>query len=458
MQQHDVAPTRPTAGIAIGLLVLSAAAALLWWYIGTAAVDVVYADTWAYLPTIEHALSGRLSAADLFAAHNQNRTPLLDVVLLASARYDAFDLVHVDYAGPLFIAATGMILLIICRSLFCSRNTAMAVTFTCVVLLLSSLGQWENLLLPINLVFFATITFSAASVVLVHRYLVDPQPRLLSPAFLGGTAMSVLALFCMAGGVVVWVVNSVQIAVSCWLHKTRTGPGVIAYGTAGGLSIAVYLHGLGQQAGGGFALSHPQEFGRFLLIGTGNALVGFFRNVPSVQLDLAVGAMLLACYGGVALIWIRLAKADQAATLGLLCLVLLGVGEEALIALGRLPYGARYAAASRYSTLTLVSVAAALIFLAWHAARSRSGVVMAVLLGTAVAAFSMMADWNELEMAGARRQYGENLKHILQVGDIGEAEAASLEWGSAQGGHLQDIVDGNAFLRRYRLSLYRNEP
>lgn len=458
MRHHRAAASRPGAAIAAGLVILSGAAAFLVWYISRTAVNVVYADTWAYLPMVGRALSGGLSASDLFAAHNENRTLLLNAVLVASARFDAFDLVHVDYISVLFITITGLVLLASCADLFRGRNTAMSAVFTCIVLLLSALQQWENLLLPINLVFFATITFSVASVTSVHRYVLARRPRLLSPAFLGGIAFSELALLSMGGGVVVWVVNGLQIALSYVLHKTRTGSGLIVYVMAGSLSIAGYLHDLRQQAGGSFAASHLLAFARFFLIGLGSSLVGFFHNMPDVQLDLAMGTILLACYAAVVLAWLWSSKADQADTLGVLCLVLLGIGEEALIGLGRLSYGVTYAAASRYSSLTLISIAASLVFFAWHAARFRASAAIAVLLGLIVATFSMIDDWNELAMAGARRQYGEHLQHILQSGQIGEAEAESLEWGRAQGGRVQDIEDGNAILRSHRLSFYRNEP
>jgi hypothetical protein len=458
MRHHRAAASRPAAAIAAGLVTLSGATAFLLWYISRTAVDVVYADTWAYLPMVGRALSGGLSASDLLAAHNENRTLLLNVVLVASAKYDAFDQVHIDDIGAVFIAITGLVLLCSCANLFRGRDMAMAAVFTCIVLLLSALQQWENLLLPINLVFFATITFSVASVASVHRYVLARRPRLLSPAFLGGIVFSELALLSMGGGVVVWVVNGLQIALSYGLHKTRTGSGLIVYVAAGSVSIASYLHDLGQQAGGGFALSHPLAFAQFFLIGLGGSLVGFFHNAPDGQLDLTMGAILLACDAGVVLIWLWSSKADQAASLGVLCLVLLGIGEEALIGLGRLSYGVTYAAASRYASLTLISIAASLVFFTWHAARSRASAAIAILLGLTVATFSVIDDRNELVMAAARRQYGEHLQHLLQSGQIGDAEADALEWGRAQGGGVQDIVDGNAILRSHRLSFYHDEP
>jgi len=458
MRHQHIARNRSIAAIAACLLVLSGSTAFLVWYIDRTAVDVVYADTWAYLPMVGRALSGGFSATDLFAAHNENRTLLLNAVLLASAKFDAFNLVHADDIGVLFIAATGLVLLSSCINLFRGRDMAMAAAFICSALLVSALEQWEDLLLPINFVFFATITFGVAAIVLMHRYVVAPRPRLLSAAFLGSIAVSELALFSMGGGVVVWGINALQITLSYLLHKTRTGSGLIVYVAVGGVSIAGYLHGLGHQIGVGFSASHPWAFVQFFLIGLGNSLVGFFHNEPYLPLDMTAGTLLFACYCGVTAIWLRLAKADQAVALGLLCLVLLGVGEEALIALGRLPYGVSYAAASRYSALTLISVAASLVFFAWHAPRSRSSAVIAVLLGLAVVTFSMIDDRNELGMADARRQYGEHLQSILRSGQIEEAEAESLEWGQVQGGSAQDIVDGNAILRDYRLSFYHNEP
>jgi hypothetical protein len=155
----------------------------------------------------------------------------------------------------------------------------------------------------------------------------------------------------------------------------------------------------------------------------------------------------------------RLSRTDQQAALALFCLVLLGMAEELLIGLGRLRYGVNYAAASRYSTLTMVAPAASMIFLAWHADKSRTSAVLSVVLGTAICIFSLLADNNEIAMANARRQYGENLQRMLRAGRIGADELRQLQWGNEiQGGSPQDIQNGIQTLQHYRLSLYHAVP
>jgi hypothetical protein len=132
--------------------------------------------------------------------------------------------------------------------------------------------------------------------------------------------------------------------------------------------------------------------------------------------------------------------------------LLLGVSEELLIGLGRLSLGVVGAAAPRYSTLTMISVAASLILLAFYANRSRAYATMAVLLGVGICVCSILADYNEILMAGSRRQYGENLQRILRHGQVGADDMRQLEWRS-----LSDIQFGNRMLRQFHLSLYHDD-
>jgi hypothetical protein len=167
---------------------------------------------------------------------------------------------------------------------------------------------------------------------------------------------------------------------------------------------------------------------------------------------LATGLALLLIYCVVSITYFRLPAPDQRKTLSIFCILLLGLAEELLVGLGRLHLGASGAATPRYATLTMISVIAALILLAIYANGSRVCATMAVLLGLAMCAFTALADYSEIAMAGPRKQYGENLQRILRQGQIGEDEARQLQWPS-----LSDIQSGNHMLRQLHLSFYHDD-
>ena len=187
------------------------------------------------------------------------------------------------------------------------------------------------------------------------------------------------------------VANGIQFIPFLLAHR-RLRPDLLVYIFAAVSTVCLYLYGLGRPLPYSAIVSDPLGFVRFAAVGVGNSVVGFFENRPLVMLDLAVGMALTLCYAFVLYMYLRLSADDQKKVSWLLCLVALGVGEDILIALGRFPFGVAYAASSRYATLTLISVAAALLFLAWRANSSRRCATAAITLGALVLVFTGLAD------------------------------------------------------------------
>src|SRR5882724_4869555 len=309
------------------------------WYIDNASIDVPYSDTWGHLKMVEHFLAGHLTFDDIFRPHNQNRPVLLNVVLFLGAKYDHLNFESIEYLSVIFIMTTISLLLYFSWPLFKGRAVGFFLVFSCISLLLFSLAQWENLLLPINFVFFSTITFSVGSILLMNHHLSRPVSHVLSVDLAAATLLSELALFSMGGGALIWAVNLVQIVLSRALHRRRVGLVIFVYGGVGLISLAIYLHDLGASVKFDFLFSHPAQFLKFVLIGLGNSVVGYFNNAPLLQAALATGLVLFPVYCVVSVTYFRLPTSDQKQTLGIFCLLLLGIAEELLIGLGRLSLG-----------------------------------------------------------------------------------------------------------------------
>jgi hypothetical protein len=256
------------------VMALGGAIALAVWYVNNASVDVPYSDTWDHLKMIERFMAGRLSPDDIFHPHNQNRPVLLNIALLFMAKYAHLDLKLMAYLSIACIIMTLSSLFYFSSALFKNRAPTFFLVFSCISISMLSLAQWENLLLPINFVFFSTITLSVGSILLMGRHLNRPVSRVLSGDLIAATLLSELALFSMGGGILIWIVNLVQIMLSRALHRRRIGWTLLVYGGIGVISLAIYLHDLSASVNLEFLLSHLGEFLPFVAVGLGSSVVG----------------------------------------------------------------------------------------------------------------------------------------------------------------------------------------
>lgn len=328
-----------------------------------------------------------------------------------------------------------------------------------VIVLISSLAifslvQCENFLLSINFVFFSTVAFSITSIVFIAWFLFGDDRKIAKAAILTvAIVLFELALFSMAGGVIVWVINIAQIGLAMVLFRVRALGGLLAYFSCAIFSLGAYLWGL--SAGGSLAvlLSRPLDALRFFVIATGNSIVGVFVQGsvlgPILWLDLLVGAVLTGVFVFVFIHFGKLPRDEKKRSFVLMSILLFGLLEQALITYGRLPLGVSNAATARYATLTVVAPVSALVFLTMYGDVSRACLSIAVATGSAILLFTVIGDRNELRIAGGRHFLGVLRQQILLDNKIGAEEQKILEWES-----LPDIRDGNEILRKNRLSTY----
>ena len=447
------ADRRSAGGFALPAAMVSTVGLMAWvafMYIRLGSVDVVYSDTWGYLRMIDGFLSGAFDPWEIVRPHNQNRSVVLSIALLGSAVVDRFNQKDIMYVSILFVVLNAGSLLFLAYIFLRARPVALSMVSAAIGLCLFSLIQWENYLLSINFVFFSTVAFSVVAIIAMSRYLTEQPGAGAWKTFLAAAILSELALFSMGGGVAVWAVNFVQIALAITLFRVPASGALTVYGALGLASLGLYVRGL--DAGGSLtvALAHPLDALAFFVIGSGNSIVGFFSNAPWLTLDFVVGLALLGVYGYVFVHFARLPRDEQKRSLVLVCLLLLGLVEQALLVYGRLQLGVANAATARYSTLTMVSPAAALLFLTVYAEHSRVCLWLAAIAGTAIVAFALIGDRNEWAMMPARQAYQRNLQELLRRPVIGPEEAIQLEWD-----RLSDIRDGTESLKRQRLSLFK---
>ncbi len=429
-----------------------------------ASVDVVFSDTGGYIHMIDGFLSGNFDPAEFFKAHNQNRTAILVVALLTSTRFDHFNQRNIELLSLLFAFMTLGNFLYLAFTLIKDRPLAKGVIVLISSLAIFSLVQCGNFLLSINFVFFSTVAVSITSIVFIAWFLFGDDRKIAKAAILTvAIVLFELALFSMAGGVIVWVINIAQIGLAMVLFRVRALGGLLAYFSCAIFSLGAYLWGL--SAGGSLAvlLSRPLDALRFFVIATGNSIVGVFVQGsvlgPILWLDLLVGAVLTGVFVFVFIHFGKLPRDEKKRSFVLMSILLFGLLEQALITYGRLPLGVSNAATARYAALTVVAPVSALVFLTMYGSAlvvltmygdvSRACLSIAVATGSAILLFTVIGDRNELRIAGGRHFLGVLRQQILLDNKIGAEEQKILEWES-----LPDIRDGNEILRKNRLSTY----
>jgi hypothetical protein len=438
------------------ILVVGVAVWIAAGYIQHASVDVVCNDTWGYMQMIDGFLSGAFDPSEFLKAHNQNRTAILVAVLLASAQFDNFNQKNIEYLSILFVSITLANIIYLSYLLFKGRPVAKGVIVLVSSFALFSLIQWENFLLSINFTFFATVAFSVTSIIAMARFLLGQYKQIAATIlFAVAVVMSELALLSMGGGVVVWVVNFVQIALAIVLFQVRALRALLAYLAIAIVSVGAYVWGLNAGGSLSFLLSHPLETFAHFMIGIGNSIVGWFSEGPALWLDFLVGLVLNLIFVFIFDHFLQLPREEQRRSLVLVSLILFALLEQALITYGRLPLSLSSAANSRYSTLTVVAPVAALIFLTLYADVSLACRWLAVLTGLVVLIFTAIGDRQQMISAGASHYYyGLLQKILLDDKKIGPQEQRFLQWEASA-----DIIrQGNEVLRKYRLSFYHGLP
>ena len=425
--------------------------ALAFWYVRAANTNVVFADLWGHMQMIKHFLEGTLRPEELFLPHNQNRPVILNVVLLISAAANHFMIKNVTYIFLIFqivsfFALTYMLILANVGKLY-FQITAVVISF-----LLFSLSQWENYTLAINLVFASTVAFSLLAILAWQRHLSGSGGVAAFPLTL---LFAELATYSMGGGVVIWAVLPILgLLYGLWGPTSKrvsfavllvvAAASLFVYGR--GLPHPVSLQSIVQQ------LSDPVKSIQFILVEFGSSVLGSLNNVVYVGVDQGVGVAIAALYGLAIGSFFLMTAGERRDRLPIFGAMLLALGELALIWLGREQGGLEDAASSRYVTLTSVGAVAALMLIASRAQASIIFRVAFFLACSVCLSASIASGLGEFQMAKYRRSYQQDLRHILETGDIGDDQLRALEWPVRE-----DVVEGLATLKHYRLSqFYKN--
>lgn len=313
-------------GVAVLIFSLSVVTVFLW--IHHFAVNMIYFDQWADVAVVQHAHSGTLSLAVLWAQHNENRILFPNLIVLLLAYTTHLDVVIEDYLnGALAIAAAGLLILAHKR-----RSPAIPWIWYCpVAVVLLSFVPLENALFGFNLSWYLVLCGLSLSL-----YLLD-QPTLGPVILLGAVATGVVASYSSIQGLFIWPAGLVLL----YLRRRARAP-VVAWVVSGIVTWAVYFIHFDFAATGGdglYSLRHPLAAVEFFFSAIGNVLGSPISAAPHAGNDnaLTLGIIVFAV-AVVALVNGFHRGRSGGAPIGV-ALICFGLGFIAFITIGRIQLG-----------------------------------------------------------------------------------------------------------------------
>lgn len=327
--------------LAIAALAMVLAPLIVAVYIKLLGVNFINTDQWEFLPLVDKLYNGHLTFGDLFAQHNEHRILFPKIVMLSLAYLTHYNTVAEMYLSWLVTLASFLLIF----DMY-SRRSGISVRtmlmFVPAVWLFFNLRQFDNILWGWQIQIYMCIFGVIASI-----YMLDRMEKL--DCWLAGAIIcGVLATFSFVDGLLVWPTGIAML----WMTRTKDRLKFsFVYGISGVLAIIVYFYHWAYPSSSPsviYAQSPISTAAQFFLINVGSPLAmekGF---------ALASGIILLMLMLALAALVVKDKAIKENAPW--IALVLFSLLCSVTITFGRLKLGLWEALASRYTSLTLLSV------------------------------------------------------------------------------------------------------
>ncbi len=355
-------------------------------------VNVLYADEWHNIPLFEKFYSGNLSLGDLTSYYYGHRlfVPKLITVLIGSLT--GYNIIVELLIGAAFLIGSVFILW---REFRVEKGKA--ALFIPVMLLMFSLGQWENIVLGVcSTSGFAALFFFVLATALLRR---ADRPGI---SFFTAVLSALLASFSIANGLACWLTGVFQLS----LKKNKSMFliwALIAYAV-----FWAYTADIIPAANKAIILPpHPAQALVFLAASLGNIL-------HNPVLSVIAGAVVLCLSVPVIYSTIRSKDEDN---MQYAALIIFSLAGAVMMSLGRSYRGTDYALETRFVTMMLPALAGIYLYFARSfTAKTRAVLPVVVLLSLTVYASGAM---NGIKGAGEMKERKLEISRHLLNGDIG---------------------------------------
>lgn len=354
-------------------------------YVHLFGVNVFFADEWYFLKILQKLDSGMLSIADLFAHHREHIYFFPWVVMLALGTLTEYKTVPLMYLVQLCLLVTSAILLLAFRRTLRHQPLVSILLFVPIPFLVFSFRQYENMLWGNQITFAFAQTFAVLALYILYVLENKDPKKLISLLSLGLVALAsaTIASFSSVQGLLVWPAGVLQLLITP-INRSLKSLLLAGWGAVGLGEWIFYFTGKNAESESiypispYYALRHPAIAVDYFLTLLGSSL--FWEETFAVSASLllicllVVGLLLLYRSGRLAenSFWVAILL------FSLLSLIGITVGRSMFAenqAWWDQPLTSRY---TIFSILTVVSVYAILVKLAW----ARKSHVVTALLGS----------------------------------------------------------------------------
>lgn len=422
---------------------------MTWSHIHRASTNVIYADEWYFLTTVDQFFQNELAIGELWKQHNEHRYPLLRSIFILSAQWTDLNIQSLKYASLFFILlSTGLIYFYFRNHCYSEEmHRKFLYLFTPVPFLMFSLRQWENLLSGMQIVVFIMIMLVILSILFMKKGLETDQ---LNRSFLLSILCSIGTTFSFGIGVLIWFAVSFQIIISGQGHKRKLAVYLLCAVTV----LAIYFYQLQRADNIHYVLTHLQQAFVYVLVNTGSGLVGEISNDDKAVLilDFIVGLILCLLY--LITFFLHFKSTESVKRINSVFITFMFFGLLASLAMmyGRLHLGIEQATSSRYSTITLLGIVGLYLFLTHYFLENHLVVKnLKIILLTLIVMGWTSTTYAEYHMSTPRKQYMQCLEAILLAPDTASDDELTLfnSWSTPT------VRQGVTILKKYQLNVYK---
>lgn len=327
------------------LVVLTAAPLIYLIYVMTKwAVDVPYWDQWDFAPLLLKSYDGHVTFADLFAQHNEHRIVFPRLLMLALARLTAWNILYEQGASVVLAAAIWLVLAFQTKRLVRLAGSAGPIwALPMISLVVFSLAQQENWFWGWQLQIFMNVLAAVAGMVV----LAGSWPS--RTRFAGAVALSVVAAYSFANGVVCWPAGLIVLLLTGpsglkRVLNARIGLWIVS----AAISTGVYLRHFQRPPNHppmDFFIKHPVIWLKYVFAYLGGPL-SMYRDAAAVAAGLV--CLALFCFSIWLILRMRLSRIEVLSPL--IGIASYAVGTAMLAGIGRAGVSVHQALASRYTT------------------------------------------------------------------------------------------------------------
>jgi hypothetical protein len=318
---------------------------LLFLFIRSFGVNVVYMDEWLMVPLLSKFESGTLTFQDLFALHNEHRIFFPKLAMLGLAELTRYNTVAEMLFSWVMLCLTALIIFYCYWKSFPGLGkTSRLLTLVPVSLLLFGFQQWEAILWGFTLCFYLTVFgVVAALAALYFSYTLDRW-------FAAGIFAAVLASYSTAIGPAVWLVGPLLIVTQRERHVRSK---LAVWCATGTVAWAIYLNGWvhpSYHPSLFYSLQNPISATMYFIV-----LLASPINLGPLPIALVLGLVLASI---AVLLLGRTLRLRMVKRNGLwISLIMFVALASAATTIGRAGFGVQEALSSRYTPVASIGIA-----------------------------------------------------------------------------------------------------